>query len=457
MTATELATGAPALNSIIGHAMPDPYATDRLLPNRRSPSFADHLARLGPMPRTTPAQLAGLLQAAGLLGRGGAGFPTGRKVSAVAAAVISKRLPAVVVANCCEGDPTSLKDRVLVERSPHLVIDGALHAAEALGSDRVVLAVHDDSPARFVLAAALAERPLTSCEVTVVEIPDRYIASEATALVRYLNSGDARPAGRLVPIWETGVGGRPTLVDNAETLAQLALIARFGPGWFGAVGTPAEPGTSLITIGGAVQRPGVVEVAHGTPLATVLGRAGAPSAGWALLGGLAGRWVDLSAIAGVGFSTAELAAAGGTRGVGSIIVLPPGGCVLGETARILRYHADAGARQCGPCMFGLPAIAADMAALGSGDRGALDRLRRRLPVINGRGGCGHPDGAVALAASALLVLSTRESGHLHQHLTGGGCQAQPVVVPLGGASAPRPGAPSRPAGSAIINSTGRLS
>ena len=457
MTATELATGAPALNFIIGHSMPDPYATDRLLPNRRSPSLADHVARLGPMPRTTPAQLAGLLQAAGLLGRGGAGFPTGRKVSAVAAAVISKRLPAVVVANCCEGDPTSLKDRVLVERSPHLVIDGALHAAEALGADRVVLAVHDDSPARFVLAAALAERPLTSCEVTVVEIPDRYIASEATALVRYLNSGDARPAGRLVPIWETGVGGRPTLVDNAETLAQLALIARFGPGWFGAVGTPAEPGTSLITIGGAVQRPGVVEVAHGTPLATVLGRAGAPSAGWALLGGLAGRWVDLSAIAGVGFSTAELAAAGGTRGVGSIIVLPPGGCVLGETARILRYHADAGARQCGPCMFGLPAIAADMTALGSGDHGALDRLRRRLPVINGRGGCGHPDGAVALAASALLVLSTRENGHLHQHLTGGGCQAQPVVVPLGGASAPRPGAPSRPAGSASVDSTGRLS
>ena len=452
MSATQLEPG-----SLTGRVAPDPYATDRLLQNRPASSWPDHLARVGPIPATSAAQLAQLLDAAGLLGRGGAGFPTSRKVSAVATAVTGRRLPAVVVANCCEGDPTSLKDRVLVERSPHLVIDGALHAAEALGADRVVLAVHDDSPARFVLAAALAERPLTSCEVTVVEIPDRYIASEATALVRYLNSGDARPAGRLVPIWETGVGGRPTLVDNAETLAQLALIARFGPGWFGAVGTPAEPGTSLITIGGAVQRPGVVEVAHGTPLATVLGRAGAPSAGWALLGGLAGRWVDLSAVAGVGFSTAELAAAGGTRGVGSIIVLPPGGCVLGETARILRYHADAGARQCGPCMFGLPAIAADMTALGSGDRGALDRLRRRLPVINGRGGCGHPDGAVALAASALLVLSTREGGHLHQHLTGGGCQAPPAVVPLGGASAPRPGAPSRPAGSAIIDSTGRLS
>jgi len=425
MTATQLEPG-----SLTGRVAPDAYATDRLLQNRRTSSWPDHLARVGPIPATSAAQLAQLLDAAGLLGRGGAGFPTSRKVSAVAAAVTNRRLPAVVVANCCEGDPTSLKDRVLIERSTHLVIDGALHAAQALGADRVVFAVHDDSPARFGLAAALAERPRNACDVSVVEVPDRYVASEATALVRYVNTGDARPAGKLIPIWETGVGGRPTLVDNAETLAQLGLISRFGPAWFGAVGTAAEPGTSLVTIGGAVQRPGVIEVAHGTPLHTVLGRAGAPLSGWALLGGLAGRWVDLSTMAGVGFSTAELAAAGVTRGVGSIIVLPPGGCVVGETARILRYHADAGARQCGPCMFGLPAIAADMAALAGGDTAALDRLRRRLPVINGRGGCGHPDGAVALAASALSVLTTREAGHLHQHLTGGRCQAPPVVVPL---------------------------
>jgi hypothetical protein len=124
---------------------------------------------------------------------------------------------------------------------------------------------------------------------------------------------------------------------------------------------------------------------------------------------------------------------------------------LGETARILRYHADAGARQCGPCMFGLPAIAADMTALGVGDRGALDRLRRRLPVINGRGGCGHPDGAVALAASGLAALTSREAGHLHQHLTTGRCQAPPVVVPLGSVM------PLGSAGSAFIDSRGRRS
>ncbi len=84
-------------------------------------------------------------------------------------------------------------------------------------------------------------------------------------------------------------------------------------------------------------------------------------------------------------------------------------------------------------MFGLPAIAADMTALGAGDRGALDRLRRRLPVINGRGACSHPDGAVALAASALSALTTHQPGHLRQHLTAGGCHAPAPVVPLGAA------------------------
>jgi NADH:ubiquinone oxidoreductase subunit F (NADH-binding) len=150
-----------------------------------------------------------------------------------------------------------------------------------------------------------------------------------------------------------------------------------------------------------------------------------------LLGGLAGRWIELSGVAGIGYSTAQLAAAGGVRGVGSVIVLPPGGCLLIETARIMHYQAQAGARQCGPCMFGLPAIAADMTALGRGDAGALDRLRRRLPVINGRGACSHPDGAVGLAASALSALTTHQSGHLRQHLTAGGCQAPAPVVPLG--------------------------
>ncbi len=410
---------------------------DRLLPVAGARSWRDHLARLGPpigMFGTQPAgsrDLAGDLDLAGLLGRGGAGFPTGRKVSSVIAAVRRFRLPAVVVANCCEGDPTSLKDQVLVHHSPHLVIDGALAAAAAVGADRVVLVAHEGSGAEQTLRSAVAERPGGTVDLAVVGIPGRYIASEATSLVRFLNTGDARPAGKLVPIWESGVDGRPTLVDNAETLAQLALLARFGPQWFAGVGTPAEPGTCLVTIGGAVPRPGVVEVPNGAPLREVLACAGALPTGWALLGGVSGRWIDLQQFADIPYSTAALAAAGLTRGVGSIVLLPNGGCILTETARILAFQAHASARQCGPCMFGLPAIAADMQELGTGDRGALTRLKRRLPVITGRGGCGHPDGAVTLAASALTALTVQQPRHLAQHLNTGRCQAPPPIVPLG--------------------------
>ncbi len=415
------------------HAITDnlpigPATADRLLPARGGNSLVDHTGRLGPLPHRPAAELIAMLAAARLLGRGGAGFPTARKLSAVADAVTKVRLPAVVVANCCEGDPTSAKDEVLIDRAPHLVIDGAVAAAAAVGADRIILAVHQGSPAQRTLQLALSERP--SCEVPaeVVAIPARYIASEATALVRFLNTGDARPAGRL-PIWEKGVGGRPTLVDNAETLAQLSLITRFGPGWFAAIGSPAEPGTTLITVGGAVPRPGVLEVPIGTPLGVVLARAGSPSMGWALVGGLAGRWVNLARAGAVGFSTAELGAAGASRGVGSITVLPPGACVLMETVRIVEHQALAGARQCGPCMFGLPAIAGDLASLAGGDRSALIRLRRRLPVVNGRGACGHPDGTVALASSALGSITADEPGHLDKHLRGQRCPRS-TTVPL---------------------------
>jgi NADH:ubiquinone oxidoreductase subunit F (NADH-binding) len=409
--------------------LPD-NVTDRLLPLLPATSLRAHLHRLGPLELTHLDELAGWLSQSALVGRGGAGFPTGRKLAAVAAAVDRFGMPAVVIANCCAGDPTSQKDQVLLLHSPHLVIDGALAAAAAVGADRIVFAVHDYSAVHKALSSAIAERGSSAARLAVVGVPHRYVASEATSLIRFLNTGDARPAGRLVPIWESGVDGRPTLVDNAETLAQLGLIARFGPAWFAGVGTPAEPGTTLVTIGGAVPRPGVVEVPNGARVRDVLAFSQAPAAGWALFGGLAGRWVLLDSIAGNGYSAAELGAVGLSRGVSSITLLPADGCLLMETARILDFLATAGARQCGPCMFGLPAIAADMAGLAGGDRSAMDRLRRRLPVINGRGGCGHPDGAVTLAASALAVVSQRQPGHLAQHLRAGGCPAPAPVVPL---------------------------
>jgi len=429
MTTSGLAP-ADAHGSAQSNITSGPGGIARLLPPAAVAAWPDHQRHYGPVLPTSTPSVSDLVRASGLRGRGGAGFPTATKIDAVASGGGRGRR-SVVVANCCEGDPTARKDRVLITRAPHLVIDGALVAASAVGAGRVVFAVHEGSRSGHTLRAALAERGAGTAAATVVEVPDRFVASEASALVRYLNSGDARPLGRFAPVWESGVDGRPTLVDNAETLAQLALIARFGDQWFRSVGSADEPGTALVTVGGAVPRPGVVEIATGTPIRAILAAAGAPAAGWALIGGLAGRWVDLSVVAPTRFTTADLLAAGAVRGVGSIIVLPPGGCVLIETARILHHLAGAGARQCGPCMFGLPAIAADMSALAAGDRSALTRLRRRLPTIDRRGACAHPDGAVAVTASALTVLSGPGAGHLQQHLGRRGCRAAAPVVPLG--------------------------
>jgi NADH:ubiquinone oxidoreductase subunit F (NADH-binding) len=357
--------------------------------------LAAHLRRYGPNPPVRAADLIEAVTRAGLRGRGGGGFPTGRKLAAVAA---GRKRPVVVV-NACEGEPASAKDAALLDLAPHLVLDGAVLAATALGAVEVVVGVHEGTAAEGGLARAIAERA-DPVPVSVTAVPARYVAGEESALVHFLDAGDARPTTGPRP-FRRGVGGRPTLVDNAETLAHLALIARFGAAWFREVGTPDRPGTYLVTVGGAVRDPGVYEVAGGTPMDVVLSEAGGPvrPVQAVLVGGYGGAWVS------PGSTTAA--------GVALLLALPSGACGLAQTAHLLRYLAGEAARQCGPCTFGLPAIAADVADLVRGSDGAaLDRLRRRLAVIPGRGACAHPDGAVRLVASALEVFARDLAAHL---------------------------------------------
>lgn len=378
--------------------------------------YADHRKRYGPLPRkvSVRARLIETVARAGLRGRGGGAFPTARKLAAVAAG----RGRRVVVANGCEGDPASGKDRVLLELAPHLVLDGLVLAAMAVGAAEAVLCVSEAGLQVARLDAALAERSGDDpVAVRIVEVPERYVASEESALVRFLTSGDARPTVTPPRPAERGVRGRPTLVDNVETLAHLALIARYGSQWYRACGTEAAPGTALVTIGGAVWRAGVYEMEYATPLGEVLDLAGGPALPPAavLVGGLGGAWLPFPAAARVPFTPADLRAAGANGGgVASLIVLPERACGLVETARAVRYLAAESAGQCGPCMFGLPAISADLTALAVGDAGRrlLTRLQDRLDVVRGRGACAHPDGAVALAASALAVFADDVARHV---------------------------------------------
>jgi NADH:ubiquinone oxidoreductase subunit F (NADH-binding) len=392
-------------------------------PDTRAASLREHLDCYGPLPRhgrrghRSPGGPAGLTEAineAGLTGRGGAGFPTGVKMRAVA----GRRGPAVVVANGMESEPASQKDHTLLSRVPHLVLDGAVLAAEAVGADVVHVCVPRTKPelARQVLDA-IADRNrsrLGGAPVQVHALPQHYVSSEETSLVRWLNGGEARPVGGTKRPFQRGVQRRPTLIDNVETLAHIALIARFGPAWFRQAGLPDAPGTMLATVSGAVARPGVYEIEVGTAVADLLALGHAnEDVPAVLIGGYFGTWHDLQSVADLPMSAPRLERAGASPGAGVVAALPGQACGLRETARILDYLASQSAGQCGPCAFGLPAIADDFGQLASGrpSGDVLARLDRRLSALPGRGACRHPDGAARLASSALVTFAADVAAH----------------------------------------------
>ena len=370
----------------------------------KAPStLAEHVAIYGQLPPAGAIDLPALVEASGLQGRGGAGFPTATKLRAVAA----QRGRPLVVANGTEGEPISGKDKVLVRHLPHLVLDGAAAAAQALGACEAIVAVsRADGEGLDALSAAIAERGGgldKRFRLRTVAVPDGFVAGEETALVQFLNRGVAKPTFTPPRPFERGVGKAPTLVQNVETLAQLALIARFGPAWFRALGTADEPGSVLVTISGAVAEPGVYEVALGTPLRELVALAGGVTEHVRafLVGGFFGSWLGERDAAEASLLEADLRPRGARLGARALVVLPASACGICETARAMRYLADSTAGQCGPCLHGLDAIARSFERLagaarpgragaaatvdpaGSGSRG-MPASRRRRRVRNQR-------------------------------------------------------------------------
>jgi NADH:ubiquinone oxidoreductase subunit F (NADH-binding) len=250
-------------------------------------TLAQHDAVHGPLPavrgrgrrhaREGAARMIEEIAQSGLRGHGGAAFPVATKMHAVANA----RGRAIVVANATEGEPASLKDRTLLELLPHLVLDGGVLAAEALGADRLLVCVCDSSASAYEAAThALAERAdhnESGVQVELVRTPRHYVAGQESALVNFLNGGPALPTFTPPMVFERGVARRPTLVNNAETLAHMALIARHGAAWFRELGTASQPGSALVTVSGPVVHPGVYEVEHGSSLASLIDACGGAS------------------------------------------------------------------------------------------------------------------------------------------------------------------------------------
>jgi NADH:ubiquinone oxidoreductase subunit F (NADH-binding) len=414
----------------------------RLLPDRGAVpvDLRTHLGRYGRPPyRGRPKMLIPVLGESGLTGRGGAAFPVHRKLTAVVDAATRP----IVVGNGAEGEPASDKDKALLWIAPHLVLDGLQLAAEAVGSRTVGLYVHRNGRLQERLRSALAERAAAGVDrvpVEIIDAPPRFLAGEESALASRANGGPALPGFKYPRVFERGVAGRPTLVQNVETLAHVALISRYGARWFRALGTADEPGSMLCTVHQVDGTHDVVETALGTPMRNLLTLAdpardaGGPpararTAQAVLVGGYHGAWIPAAMAARMTLSNAALRPAGGFVGAGVLVALPADRCGIAETARVTRYLALESAGQCGPCFNGLPRIATVLDELAGArpNRQALADLKRWAGLVEGRGACHHPDGTVRFVRSALQVFRGEIQLHEQGRCTGPGA---PFFLPL---------------------------
>jgi NADH:ubiquinone oxidoreductase subunit F (NADH-binding) len=412
----------------------DPAGLPRLLtgmPVHGAMGLSEHHATHGELPEAgrggrrsrerRGGGLIDLVEQAGLLGHGGAAFPAARKMRAVAAGTgrssLGKR--PIVLANAAEGEPASRKDRMLLESLPHLVLDGGVLGARAVGADELILCI-DESADRALqsVARALRERERAggdALRIGVQTVPGGYVSGQESALVNLCNGGPAKPTLTPPMPFQRGVRRRPTLINNAETLAHLALIARHGPRWFRALGTHTQPGSALLTLSGAVAYPGVYEIEHGAPLPSLIEAAGGTIAPIraVLLGGYGGTWLDGGSIPELALSRDQLAGHGAALGAGVIVALSQEACPVAETARVTRWLAGQSTGQCGPCLHGLDAIAGaiEVISRGAASPGVGQRIARWTALAQGRGACAHPDGAVGFVTSALEVFAEEFADH----------------------------------------------
>jgi NADH-quinone oxidoreductase subunit F len=392
------------------------------------------------------------ITAAGLRGRGGGGFPTGRKWRSVTDGGEGKRY---VVANGAEGEPATFKDRLLMRRDPYRVVEGAAIAALAIGASDVFLA----TKAAYATEAAALRRAalelsgtglLLDLTISVVEGPDEYLYGEEKALLEVIEGRDPLP--RLLPPYEQGLfasvpigwedrdsdrasdGGswesNPTAVNNVETLATAVHILANGAAWFRTMGTAGSPGTLLATVVGDIAHPQVIEVEMGTPFAELLARCGGPRAGRTLVAAFSGvsNPVLTAADFDVPLTYEDFARHGTGLGAAGFAVYDDEADMVSVARELSRFLAVEACGQCPPCKDGSIEITERLLAIEQGDGGDNDLsvINSRLRTVTDANRCYLGTEEQNVVSSILRAFPEAFAARLE----GTGGSLRPAVVPL---------------------------
>lgn len=364
-----------------------------------------------------PQTLIQRIADADLRGMGGAGFPTGRKWEAAAQAAGSEKY---VVCNGNEDEPGTFKDRTLLSRTPHQVIEGALIAALAIRACHIIfylnphqqgslremrraVAQWQDSPWLEKVAKAIGQ----PVDLQVVPSSGRYIGGEETAVVASLEGGFPFPRKKPPFPAESGVRGCPTLINNTETLAKVSHIIRHGADWYRALGVGAASGTKLYSLSGDVMAPGLYELPMGTSLHDLIYRYGG-----GMLEGKAFKAVFTGGPSNTLLTRKDLDVAldfdsvrerQSRLGTGAMIVISEGSSIIRKVAEYIGFFAKGSCGQCPSCKCGTFQLARLLERVDSGRHSPADlaALRHLCQILPGSGRCGLIDGAVTVVQSSL--------------------------------------------------------
>ena len=357
-----------------------------------------------------PDQVTKEVAASGILGHGGAAFPAGRKWGVIQ---LNDGAPHYLCANADEGEPGTFKDRWILEHAPHLLIESMLIAAYALQVRHAFVYIRGEfDQAHRRLADAVEEAYAAgwigegllgsdfSCDLIVHRGAGSYVCGEASGLITSLEGKKGYPRNRPPRLTVRGLYQRPTVINNVETLANVAGIVAHGAAAFRHVGTAKSPGTQLVSISGHVQRPGVYELEYGAPLAPFIrDECGGVLGGGALKciipGGVSTKVLTAAEIEPLTFDHAAMTAAGSQVGSGGMIVIAEGTCMVRVLQVLLRFYHHESCGQCTPCREGMGWMhrIIDRIVAGAGMPGDLDQLIRISNANDGTTICGLGDAA----------------------------------------------------------------